>query len=62
MESISIATPKQTITGLLDLLWNEAKVTGRAQSTYDTHKGAIDRLVKHLGHDDARRVTELDML
>lgn len=62
IESVAAIKPRLTITGLLDLWWAEAKATGRSQNTYDTYKGAIDRLIKHLGHDDANRVTEQDML
>lgn len=62
IESVAAIKPRLTITGLLDLWWAEARATGRSQNTYDTYKGAIDRLVKHLGHDDANRVTEQDML
>lgn len=62
IETVTALTPKQTMTGLFDLWWQEAKATGRSQKTHDTYKGAIDRLVKHLGHDDAGRVTEEDMI
>ncbi|WP_316228281.1 hypothetical protein [Bradyrhizobium sp. SZCCHNR1039] len=62
IETVAAVKPKQTLTGLLDLWWKEAKATGRSQSTYDTYKGAIDRLITHLGHDDANRVSEQDML
>ncbi|MFK4561880.1 integrase [Bradyrhizobium ottawaense] len=62
IESVAALKPKQTISGLFDLWWKEAKATGRSQSTHDTYKGAIDRLIKHLGHDDAGRVSEDDML
>lgn len=62
IETVAAVKPKQTITGLFDRWWAEAKATGRAQSTHDAYKGAIDRLVKHLGHDDAGRVTEAEML
>jgi integrase len=62
IETVAALKPKLTITGLFDLWWQEAKATGRSKKTHDTYKGAIDRLVKHLGHDDARRVTEHDML
>jgi integrase len=62
LETVTAAKPKQTITGLFDRWWAEAKVTGRSQSTHDAYKGAIDRLVKYLGHDDAGRVTEADMI
>ncbi|QPF85517.1 hypothetical protein IC762_04065 [Bradyrhizobium genosp. L] len=62
LESVAAVKPKQTITGLFDHWWTEAKATGRSQSTHDAYKGAIDRLIKHLGHDNAGRVTEADML
>ncbi|UQR64305.1 site-specific integrase [Bradyrhizobium sp. C-145] len=62
IETVATIKPKQTITGLFDLWWAEAKATGRSKSTHDAYKGAIDRLVKFLGHDDARRVTDTDMI
>jgi hypothetical protein len=62
IETVTAIKPRQTITGLFDLWWAEAKATGRSQKTYDTYKGAIDRLVKQLGHDEANRVSEQDML
>lgn len=61
LETVTAIKPKQTITGLFDLWWTEAKATGRSQKTHDVYKGAIDRLVKYLKHDDAGRVTESDM-
>ncbi|WP_461356517.1 hypothetical protein [Bradyrhizobium sp. USDA 4454] len=62
IESVTEAKPKHTITGLFDLWWQEAKATGRSRKTHDTYRGAVDRLIKHLGHDDAGRVTDQDML
>ncbi|WP_456736413.1 MULTISPECIES: tyrosine-type recombinase/integrase [unclassified Bradyrhizobium] len=62
IESVAAIKPRMTISSLLELWWAEAKATGRSQNTYDTYKGAIDRLIKHLGHDDANRVTVQDML
>lgn len=62
IETVAAVKPRQTITGLFNGWWAEAKATGRSQSTHDAYKGAIDRLVKHLGHDDAGRVTEADMI
>ena len=62
IETVAAVQSKVTITGLFELWWREAKATGRSQKTHDTYRGAVDRLVKHLKHDDARRVTELDML
>ncbi|WP_461324047.1 hypothetical protein [Bradyrhizobium diazoefficiens] len=62
IESVAALKPKQTISGLFDRWWAEAKATGRSQSTHDAYKGAVERLVKHLGHDEAGRVTEADMI
>lgn len=62
IESVAAAKPRQTITGLFQLWWVEAKAIGRSQSTHEAYRGAIDRLVKHLGHDDAGRVTDADMI
>jgi len=62
VETVDGVKPRQKLTGLFESWWAEAKATGRSQSTHDTYKGAVDRLVKYLGHDDAGRVTEADML
>jgi integrase len=62
IESVVAVRPRQTITSLFDLWWAEAKATGRSQNTHDAYRDAVNRLVKHLGHDDAGRVTEADML
>lgn len=62
IENVAEVNPKHTITGLFDLWWQEAKATGRSRKTHDTYRGAVDRLIKHLGHDDAGRVTDRDML
>jgi hypothetical protein len=35
--TVTALKPKQTITGLVDLWWKEAKATGRSQNTYDTY-------------------------
>ncbi|MGY3369905.1 integrase [Bradyrhizobium sp. GM2.4] len=62
IETVTAVRPRQTITGLFELWWAEAKAVGRTQSTHDAYRGAVDRLVKHLGHDDAGRVTDADMI
>jgi integrase len=62
VESIATVKPQQTITGLFESWWKEAQKTGRSERTHDAYEGAIDRLVKFLKHDDARRVTADDML
>lgn len=62
IETVTAVRPRQTITGLFELWWTEAKAVGRTQSTHDAYRGAIERLVKHLGHDDAGRVSDADMI
>lgn len=47
---------------LLDGWWAEAKTVGRADGTYRAYKYAIKRFVEHLGHEDASRVTQQDVL
>lgn len=56
------AKQHQSISGLFDLWWKEAEARGLARNTYDAYKGAINRLIGFLGHDDAHRVTEMEML
>ncbi|MGY2902951.1 hypothetical protein [Bradyrhizobium sp. URHC0002] len=62
IETVTALKPKQTITSLFHAWWTEAKAIGRSKKTHDVYAGAIARLVKHLGHDDAGRVTEEDMI
>ncbi|ABE61182.1 phage integrase [Nitrobacter hamburgensis X14] len=62
METVTAGQPRQTITGLFDLWWTEAKALGRSQSTHDGYKNGIDRLVEFLEHDDAKRITADDAL
>jgi integrase len=62
IETVTAIRPKQTITGLFDLWWTEAKALGRSQSTHDGYKNGIDRLVEFLKHDDASRITPDDAL
>lgn len=62
MDTMEAAKSRQTITGMFADWWKEAKVLGRSESTHDGYKGAIDRLVAFLKHDDANRVTVDDAL
>lgn len=52
----------QTISGLVEGWWREAKVAGRTVSTYEAYERAARLLAQFLGHDDARRVTEDDII
>ncbi|MGR9206996.1 DUF6538 domain-containing protein [Rhizobium leguminosarum] len=52
----------QTITGLAEGWWGEAKAAGRTVSTYDAYSRAARLLSEFLGHDDARAVTADDVI
>ncbi|MEP0321835.1 DUF6538 domain-containing protein [Bauldia litoralis] len=52
----------QTLTGLVEDWWREAKATGRSVSTYESYRNTMKRLAAFLAHDDARRVTIDDVL
>jgi hypothetical protein len=47
----------QTLTGLLDGWWREAKAAGRKPSTHESYRATIQSLVAYLKLDDASRVT-----
>lgn len=48
----------QTITGLAEGWWREAKAAGRSVSTHEAYQRVAQQLSEFLGHDDARAVTE----
>lgn len=50
------------ITGLVDDWWAEAKGAGRSLATYDSYKTTFKHLQEFLGHDDAARVTDSDVV
>ncbi|MGO7837067.1 DUF6538 domain-containing protein [Rhizobium johnstonii] len=52
----------QTITGLAEGWWREAKAAGRAVSTHEAYQRVAQQLSEFLGHDDARAVTEDDVI
>ncbi|WP_446980851.1 DUF6538 domain-containing protein [Rhizobium leguminosarum] len=52
----------QTITGLAEGWWREAKAAGRAVSTHESYQRVAQQLSEFLGHDDARAVTEDDVI
>ncbi len=52
----------QTITGLAEGWWREAKAAGRTVSTYEAYSRAARLLSEFVGHDDARAVTEDDII
>lgn len=56
------ALPKQTITGLVQGWWSEAKPGGLAISTYDAYERSARQFVAFLGHDDASAVSQEDVI
>lgn len=53
---------KVSLTGLVDGWWKEAKNAGRTISTYESYAATVRRLSALLGHDDATRVTPVDIV
>ncbi|MDR9774321.1 tyrosine-type recombinase/integrase [Rhizobium hidalgonense] len=58
----TLPSGSQSITGLVEGWWREAKAAGRTVSTYDAYSRAARLLSEFLGHDDARAVTEDDII
>ncbi|MBR0991027.1 site-specific integrase [Bradyrhizobium japonicum] len=42
--------------------WREAKATGRKASTHDNYRNTMNTFIAFLGHDDAAKVTEDDVI
>jgi len=57
-----LRVPDQTLTGLVEDWWKEAKAAGRAVSTYEAYERAARQLAVFLGHDDASAVTKGDVI
>ncbi|WP_275186012.1 phage integrase N-terminal SAM-like domain-containing protein, partial [Bradyrhizobium sp. CSA112] len=53
---------KNSLTGLVEDWWREAKRAGRKQSTYESYRNSMGRLVTFLKHDTASRVTPEDIV
>ncbi|WP_225128002.1 tyrosine-type recombinase/integrase [Bradyrhizobium sp. IC3123] len=53
---------KHSISGLVEDWWKEAKRAGRKQSTYESYRNSMARLVTFLKHDTASRVTPEDIV
>jgi integrase len=51
-----------SLKGLVDEWWAEAKAGGRTISTFESYRNSIGRLAAFLGHDDASRVTNADII
>ncbi|WP_247389256.1 MULTISPECIES: tyrosine-type recombinase/integrase [unclassified Bradyrhizobium] len=53
---------KNSLSGLVEDWWKEAKRAGRKQSTYESYRNSMARLVTFLKHDTASRVTPEDIV
>lgn len=51
-----------SLAGLVEDWWKEAKRAGRKQSTYESYRNSMARLVTFLKHDAASRVTPEDIV
>lgn len=51
-----------SLTGLVESWWIEAKASGRTQSTYESYRSTVGRLVEFLKHDNAALVTPADII
>lgn len=54
--------PKQTISGLVEDWWREAKAAGRTISTYESYERSARQMIAFLGHEDANAVTQQDVI
>ena len=55
-------TTKNSLTALVEDWWKEAKVGGRKQSTYESYRNTMSKLVAFLKHDSVSRVTPEDIV
>lgn len=54
--------PMETLTGLVEDWWKEAKAGGRKPSTHESYRNTMAVLVRFLGHDDPLQVDTADLL
>jgi hypothetical protein len=54
--------PKQSLMGLVEDWWSEAKAAGQKRATYDNHRNSMAALVAFFKHDDAGRATAKDIV
>lgn len=62
LRGVTVTQGAVTLTSLVDGWWNEAKATGRKDSTHESYSGTMKLFIAFLGHDDARRVTDDDVI
>jgi integrase len=55
-------TTKNSLTALVEDWWKEAKVAGRKQSTYESYRNTMAKLVAFLKHDSPVRLTAEDIV
>lgn len=58
----SKSEPTDSLTGIVESWWREAKALGRAPSTYESYARTVKQFVALLKHDDAGRVTPEDVV
>ena len=51
-----------SLSGLLEAWWFEAKSAGRKPSTFESYRNTVAGFIEFLGHQDAARVTEVDIV
>ena len=56
------AKPKETLTGLVEDWWKEAKAAGRTISTYESYRNTMKQFVSFLRHDNAGSVAADDVI
>jgi integrase len=61
-EKPKAGSTKNSLTALVEDWWKEAKADGRKQSTYDSYRNTMKKLVAFLKHDAVSRVTPEDIV
>ncbi|WP_247297490.1 hypothetical protein [Bradyrhizobium sp. 179] len=61
-EKLKRGASRHSLTGLVEDWWKEAKRAGRKQSTFESYRNSMARLVTFLKHDTASRVTPEDIV
>ena len=51
-----------SLSALVDGWWTEAKATGHKSTSHESYASTMARFIKHLGHEDASRVTPDDVI
>jgi integrase len=62
LEKTKPCSARNSLAGLVEDWWSEAKVAGRKQSTYESYRNTMARLVAFLKHDNAQRLTPEDVV